>query len=101
MIRKRICGEAVFLMAFMMTNVVLASKEEIPTISADTMLRLNSVVGVWRSPSPKWSPDGIQIIFSSILNEGGAVCIRPEGGCPIRVPIADQGAGPIEYICPA
>ena len=97
MIRKRICGEAVFLMAFMMTNVVLASKEEIPTISADTMLRLNSVVGVWRSPSPKWSPDGTQIIFSSILNEGGAVCISPEGGFPIRVPIADQGAGLIEY----
>src|SRR3990170_7113725 len=56
-------------------------------ISLDDLLQLNTVVGSWRSPSPKWSPDGSKIIFSSALNDGGLVAIRPEGGFPIRLPI--------------
>lgn len=57
-------------------------------ISIDDLMQLNTVVGSWRSPSPKWSPNGSKIIFASILNNGGLVAVRPEGGFPIRLPIA-------------
>ena len=60
--------------------------DEPPPFTADTLLRLSSVLGDWRAPSPKWLPDASLIVFPSSLNGGGLVGLDPEGGFPIRFP---------------
>jgi Tol biopolymer transport system component len=67
-------------------HVIGISSERQPEIMIiDNMLRINSVVG--GRESPKWSPDGSQIIFPSSLYGGSLVSINPEGGFPIQLPI--------------
>jgi len=60
--------------------------DERPPFSADTLLRLTSVMGDWQAPSPKWLPDASLIVFPSSLNGSGLVGMDPEGGFPIRFP---------------
>ena len=84
--------------AVFMTPAVLIGQNNEPNnkISIDTLLWIQTVVGGWRTPSPKWSPDGKQIIFWSLLNGGGPVVISAEGGFPWRLPIkgSDPGFSP-------
>ena len=95
--KKIILSAVMILLVLLIADDLWSQHEKNSTkISADTFVRISSVVGVWRAPSPKWSPDGSQIIFSSILNEGGAVSINVEGGFPMRIPIGDQRAGLVD-----
>lgn len=61
------------------------TQEQASGMSLEDLLRMESVIS--GQTSPKWSPDGSQIIFASTLNKGGPVGISPEGGFPISFPI--------------
>lgn len=58
-------------------------------ISLDKLLEISSVVG---GETPRWSPDGSRILFSSGLT-GGLMTVDAEGKFPVRVPVDPGGAG--------
>jgi dipeptidyl aminopeptidase/acylaminoacyl peptidase len=56
----------------------------------DQLLDITSVVS---GETPRWSPDGSRILFTSSLGGSGLMTISPDGGFPRRVPVALGGAG--------
>lgn len=84
--KAALCGILVLSTLFVPITTCAQNKKQTRQISLDILLRLNTVVGAWRSPSPKWSPDGKQLVFSSNLNNGGLVTVSPEGSVLKRFP---------------
>lgn len=58
-------------------------------IPLDKLLEIHSVVG---GETPRWSPAGDRILFSSGLT-GGLATLSAEGGFPVRLPVDPGGAG--------
>ncbi|OGC92938.1 MAG: hypothetical protein A2W25_11540 [candidate division Zixibacteria bacterium RBG_16_53_22] len=83
---KKLVSAQIILGVFLWVGCVNRQKREPPrSLPADVLLRIDSAVGGWRSPSPKWSSDGLQIIFESSLNRGGLSSLYAEGGFPRRL----------------
>lgn len=69
-----------------------ASAQEVSSgaepLSVDLLLDVSAVVG---GETPRWSPDGSRLLFSSGL--GGLMTVPAAGGFPLRVPIRLGEAG--------
>ncbi|OGC92939.1 MAG: hypothetical protein A2W25_11545 [candidate division Zixibacteria bacterium RBG_16_53_22] len=91
--KLRVSGRLVLVLAFLGSGWAIAQETDRNMLSVDTLLRMESAVGGWRAPAPQWTPDGSQIIFPSIINDGNLVSLSPEGGFPIRIPINLGGTG--------
>ncbi len=83
--KRVICSSFFFLLILVGLNLSWTQSNEQSENLLDKLFQINTVVGGWRSPSPKWSPDGSQIVFESRLNDGGLVSINAEGGFPKRL----------------
>lgn len=87
--KKTILAWTILVMALGICGAIWAQNDDqLPKLSIDNLLQISSLV----NSSPRWSPDGSQIIFSSSLNNGGLVSISPEGGFPTRLPFRFSGA---------
>ena len=91
--KLRVSGRLVLVLAFLGSGWAIAQETDRNMLFVDTLLRMESAVGGWRAPAPHWTPDGSQIIFPSIINDGNLVSLSPEGGFPIRIPINLGGTG--------
>lgn len=92
-LKKLVSAQAILLIFLWVGCVNQQKRGKPPNLPADVLLRIDSAVGGWRSPSPKWTPDGLQLIFESSLNRGGLSSLSPEGGFPRKLAAYLGGTG--------
>ena len=79
--------------AVFMTPAVLIGQNNEPNnkISIDTLLWIQTVVGGRRTPSPKWSPDGKEVVFHAFRTENRDIFVVSADGGTARPLTNDAG----------